>query len=200
MKGLISLGVCLLLAGCGSTTVLDLTKPTTQKSNLKDLDRDGVIEARERCADTYTGANIDNYGCSSIKPISENINLDIKFANASSFINSSDFHKIKQVADFMGKFPGSKVVIEGHSSRQGKRQFNQELSEKRALAVANVLTNRYGISPARVSSIGYGFDKPVNSADTAEAHAQNRRIVATLSGTDSATAMKWTIYTVDEQE
>jgi len=198
MKVLTLLILPLLLAGC-SSNLADLTTATVQKKDLQDFDQDGVVEAREKCADTYIGATIDNYGCSSVKRIDDSIRLEVNFANDSSIVKTSDYDKIKEVADFMQKFPGSHVTIEGHCSRQGGQQYNQILSEKRAKAVAQILSNRFDIADFRVAAVGFGFDKPVDPSDTDEAHALNRRIVATLSGTEQSTDMKWTIYTVDEE-
>lgn len=199
MKTIKVLILSLFVFGCANNDLADLTAPTVQKQDLQDFDQDGVVEAREKCADTYLGATIDNYGCSSVKRIDDSIRLEVNFANDSSIVKTSDYTKIKQVADFMNKFPGSHVTIEGHCSRQGKREYNQVLSEKRAAAVAKILKNRFDIAEFRVAAVGYGFDKPVDAGDTKEAHAVNRRIVATLSGTEQSTDMKWTIYTVDEE-
>lgn len=186
----------LTLFGCAND-IVDIEQTVTQQHNLEDLDADGVIEARERCADTFLGANIDNYGCSSVKRIDDSITLKINFANNSSAISQADFEKIKEVSDFMRKFPGSHVTIEGHCSRQGSAELNQKLSENRANAVANVLKNQYGVAAFRVAAVGYGFDKLLDENDSPEAHSKNRRIVASLSGTEQSTAMKWTIYTAD---
>lgn len=198
MKPLIIITLSMLGFGCANTELVDLTMPTVQKHDLQDFDQDGVVEAREKCADTYLGATTDNNGCSSVKRIDDSISLQVNFANNSSIVNTSDYEKIKQVADFMSKFPGSHVTIEGHCSRQGSPEYNQMLSEKRAAAVAKILTNRFDIAQFRVASVGYGFDKLIDPSDTEQAHALNRRIVATLSGTEQSTDMKWTIYTVEQ--
>lgn len=196
MKCLVIAISFLTLAGCAND-IVDIEQAVIQQHNLEDLDADGVIEARERCADTFLGANIDNYGCSSVKRIDDSITLKINFANNSSAISQTDFEKIKEVSDFMSKFPGSHVTIEGHCSRQGSAELNQKLSESRANAVANVLKNQYGIAAFRVAAVGYGFDKLLDEGDSPQAHSKNRRIVASLSGTEQSTAMKWTIYTAD---
>jgi len=196
MKYLVLAISFLTLAGCAND-IIDIEQAVIQQHNLEDLDADGVIEAREKCADTFLGANIDNNGCSSVKRIDDSITLKINFANNSAAINQTDYEKIKEVSDFMNKFPGSHVTIEGHCSRQGSAELNQKLSESRANAVANVLKNQYGIAAFRVAAVGHGFDKLLDENDSPEAHSKNRRIVASLSGTEQSTAMKWTIYTAD---
>lgn len=185
-----------MLSGC-SNHLVDIEQAVVQQHNLEDLDHDGIIEAREKCADTFLGANIDNYGCSSVKRIDDSITLKINFSNNSTAISQGDYSKIQEISDFMNKFPGSHVTIEGHCSRQGSKELNQTLSEKRANAVADVLKSQYGIAAFRVAAIGYGFDKLLDESDTPQAHSENRRIVAALAGTEQSTAMKWTIYTAD---
>lgn len=184
----------IILTGCAND-IVDIEQTVVQQYNLEDLDHDGIIEAREKCADTFLGANIDNDGCSSVKRIEDSITLKINFLNNSAEISQTDYEKIREISDFMNKFPGSHVTIEGHCSQQGSQELNQILSENRANAVANVLKTKYGIAPFRVAAIGYGFDFLLNKNDTPQAHSENRRIVAALSGTEQSTAMKWTIYT-----
>jgi len=200
MRGLAIALFSLIIFGCAGVPMVDLSAKTSQLKDLQDFDQDGVVETREKCADTYVGAAIDNDGCSRVKRIEDSIKLEVNFDNDSSIVHSIDYEKIKQVADFMTTFPGSHVTIEGHCSRIGSAKYNQNLSEKRASAVAKILTNRFDIAPFRVSAVGYGFDKPIDSSDSEDAHNVNRRIMATLSGTEQSTDMKWTIYTVDEEQ
>ena len=67
-----------------------------------------------------------------------------------------------------------KVLIEGHTDRQGSREFNLDLSERRAQAVADYLKS-LGVPADRLQVKGFGFDKPVSSS--AE---RNRRVEAVL--------------------
>lgn len=196
MKSITLALTILFVSGCAND-IVDIEQTVVQKYNLADTDRDGVIEARDKCAETLLGANIDNIGCSNVKRIDDSITLKINFANNSSEIAFIDYVKIKEISDFMTKFPGSHVTIEGHSSRQGSKALNQRLSENRANAVASALKNQYGIAAYRVSAVGYGFEKLLDTNDTPQAHSKNRRIVAALSGTEQSTDMKWTIYTAD---
>jgi outer membrane protein OmpA-like peptidoglycan-associated protein len=58
--------------------------------------------------------------------------------------------------------------------------------------------NTFDIDQARITAIGYGFNKLILEGDDEESHARNRRIVAELSSYKSLTDMKWTIYSVDQ--
>ena len=66
------------------------------------------------------------------------------------------------------------VVITGHCDERGSDEYNLALGERRAIAAQNYLVSM-GLAPQRVSTISYGEEKPVNSANTEEAWAQNRR-------------------------
>lgn len=67
------------------------------------------------------------------------------------------------------------VQISGHTDITGSRAFNMRLSKARADAVKNYLVGR-GISATRISTVGYGPDRPIASNKTVEGRAKNRRI------------------------
>ena len=50
----------LTATGCSMNDIVELDKPTEQKFDLTDMDQDGVITARENCAGTILGAEVDN--------------------------------------------------------------------------------------------------------------------------------------------
>lgn len=77
--------------------------------------------------------------------------------------------------------PNLKVEISGHTDSKGDNAYNQKLSEERAMAVVNRLTES-GISADRMKAIGYGKTKPVssnkktNGKDNPEGRQLNRRV------------------------
>ncbi|NMH65151.1 OmpA family protein [Shewanella salipaludis] len=197
MKTCILILGIILLSACSMRDMASMDEPTTQLKDLQDLDRDGVIEARERCADTYPGASIDNYGCGRVKEINERQELKILFANDSFYIDPKYHGQIEKIAAFMEQYPNTRVTIEGHCSKTGSYEHNMSLSQNRANAVTQVLAQKFGIDPGRLTAIGYGYDRPVDPTHTQLAHTRNRRVIAAVTGSDSAADMKWTIYTVD---
>ena len=70
--------------------------------------------------------------------------------------------------------PDMKVEISGHTDNRGSAEGNQLISERRAKAIVDYLIKR-GIEPERLTFIGYGFNKPIASNDTAEGRSLNRR-------------------------
>jgi OOP family OmpA-OmpF porin len=78
----------------------------------------------------------------------------------------------------MKQYPSTTTTVEGHTDSVGPDAYNQKLSERRASAVKQVLTNQYGVSPSRVQSIGYGKTRPVADNSTEAGRAVNRRVEA----------------------
>ncbi len=70
---------------------------------------------------------------------------------------------------------GRRIRIVGHTDNVGKDAANQRLSEGRANAIRNELINR-GIEPARIEAEGKGEKEPVDTNDTEEGRANNRRV------------------------
>ncbi|WP_196888939.1 OmpA family protein [Aureivirga sp. CE67] len=83
--------------------------------------------------------------------------------------------EIEEVYVFLRDTKQAVIKIMGHTDNMGGEDFNQELSENRAKAVANYLID-LGISEDRVSAKGFGEKEPVTTNDTEEGREQNRRV------------------------
>ena len=90
------------------------------------------------------------------------------------------FSDLGELADFLKRFDDVQVDVEGHTDSIGPEDYNQQLSQRRAQAVVDLLVNQHGIAPARLEAKGFGESQPVASNDTAEGRAENRRVMATL--------------------
>jgi len=78
-------------------------------------------------------------------------------------------------ASIIDKYPGARLIIEGHTDDRGSQEYNRTLSARRAQAVAAWL-NRHGIESSRLQTVGYGKTKP-RVPNTSEANrARNRRV------------------------
>jgi OOP family OmpA-OmpF porin len=113
-------------------------------------------------------------------PVAEvvRVELDVKFDFNKSVVKPNSYADIKNLADFMKQYPSTTTTVEGHTDSVGPDAYNQKLSERRASAVKQVLTNQYGVSPARVQSVGYGKSRPVADNSTEAGRAVNRRVEA----------------------
>lgn len=92
----------------------------------------------------------------------------------------------KAIADTAAEAKGLKsvnsVLVEGHTDNIGSAAYNQKLSVKRAESVRDALVKN-GVPADKITTKGYGFDKPVASNKTKAGRAQNRRVEITIEGT-----------------
>lgn len=82
---------------------------------------------------------------------------------------------LTEMVKLMKDNPGLAVEIQGHTDNVGGRDYNLDLSSRRAQTVKAYLS-LYGIKSSRMTVNGYGFDRPVASNDTEEGRALNRRV------------------------
>jgi chemotaxis protein MotB len=106
---------------------------------------------------------------------------DILFDSGKAKIRSEAYDSLDKVATVLKyNVPQLNVGIEGHTDNQPIRhsgwKSNWELSTARALSVLHYLVDKKGISPERLSAIGYGEFHPVASNDTKEDRKLNRRV------------------------
>jgi len=106
----------------------------------------------------------------------DRMTLMVNFDFDKSVIREGDKAKLKKAIDFIKKYPGFKIKIEGHTDYIGTEKYNQGLSERRAGAVMKYLVKRGGIDGKRLTAVGYGESKPVASNKTNEGRAKNRRV------------------------
>jgi peptidoglycan-associated lipoprotein len=71
--------------------------------------------------------------------------------------------------------PNVKVRLEGHCDERGTEEYNRSLGERRALAVREAMV-KLGIDPARILTLSYGEDRPVDPGHDEAAWKKNRRV------------------------
>ncbi len=148
-----------------------------------DSDNDGVTDPQDKCPDTPATHRVDSNGCTIYKEITEQRDLgSILFDNDSSVVKSESIARIEKLANYMNKNPQSTVMISGHASDVGRADYNMQLSDKRAHAVAKILINQFGIGAERVKAQGFGITQPVIPGRSSEANKANRRIEAHVTG------------------
>ena len=157
-----------------------------------DDDNDGVRNSIDQCPNTPANAVVDANGCPRDVGIEDQLRMELRvfFDNDKSVIKDQYRQEIQKVAEKMNEYPNATASIEGHASRINSRssaKYNQRLSEARANAVKSMLVNQFGIAPTRVSTVGYGFDRPIADNNTAEGRAMNRRVYAIITGSKNST-------------
>lgn len=100
---------------------------------------------------------------------------NILFEVDSDRIIPRSYAEVKRIADLMQANPSVKFRVVGHTDSDGSDDYNLTLSQKRAAAVVQALTEM-GIQANRLTSEGAGESEPLQSNDTPEGKAMNRRV------------------------
>jgi outer membrane protein OmpA-like peptidoglycan-associated protein len=99
----------------------------------------------------------------------------ILFSTGKSALMPGAYDRLRAVATTLNNYPESLVIVKGHTDAVGEDALNQRLSEERSDRVRNLLIAE-GVSPSRVTAIGFGESMPVTTNASAEGRAQNRRV------------------------
>lgn len=99
----------------------------------------------------------------------------IYFRSASTRLDDKSRPLLDAVVDVVGKCPGLKIEVAGHTDSDGSPEANKLLSERRAAAVAEAIL-AVGVPARQIAAAGYGEDRPFAPNDTAKNKALNRRI------------------------
>lgn len=88
----------------------------------------------------------------------------------SSELKPGAYAELRRISDVLNSYPQTVIEVGGHTDTRGSDEYNQVLSEKRAIAVKNELINN-GVMAQRIKAVGYGESRPISSD-----HAMNRRV------------------------
>ncbi|MGO9613227.1 MAG: OmpA family protein [Dissulfurispiraceae bacterium] len=112
----------------------------------------------------------------------DRMTLRVLFGFNKSEVTERDKAELNKAIVFIKKYPGTKIKLEGHTDSVGTKQYNQALSERRALAVKEYLVKGGGIDKARITTAGYGESQPIATNKTKEGRAENRRVEVLILG------------------
>lgn len=100
------------------------------------------------------------------------------FPSGSAVVNPKGKQALGTLAQVLNQNPDISVLIEGHTDSipiKGRYEDNWALSTARATAIVRILTNDYKVEPTRVTASGKSKYEPIDSNETAEGRARNRR-------------------------
>lgn len=100
----------------------------------------------------------------------------IHFDTDKSDVRDEDKAALQSQAQWLARYPGKRITIEGHCDERGTREYNLALGERRANATKNYLAS-LGVDPSRMSTISYGKERPIAMGSDEQSWAQNRRAV-----------------------
>ena len=108
---------------------------------------------------------------------------DVLFDTGRAELKPGAQRPIEQIASFLNEHPERSVQVEGFTDSQGSDDYNLELSQKRADAVAMAIIQR-GVAAERVRAMGYGEEFPKASNTSAGSRQLNRRVEIVVSNGD----------------
>jgi outer membrane protein OmpA-like peptidoglycan-associated protein len=145
---------------------------------IPDTDADGINDEEDKCPQ-QAGTKANN-GCPEVKEeIKKTVERTAKqlfFVFGKATITTDSYPALNELATIMQEDKTLLLDIEGHTDNVGSDSSNMKLSQQRAEAAKQYLTEK-GIAAERISSTGFGESKPVAPNTTSEGRAQNRRIV-----------------------
>ncbi|QNA88047.1 OmpA family protein [Massilia sp. Dwa41.01b] len=104
----------------------------------------------------------------------------VNFDTNKAVLRPDSDEQLKQMAEALKAAPNLKVFIVGHTDNQGDFENNLGLSQRRAQAVAEALSTRYGIAANRMTARGVANLAPVASNEADDSRARNRRVELVL--------------------
>ena len=130
-----------------------------------------IKELKEQTA----GSGVDVTPVGDGKAILVNLPDGVTFGVNSTEISPAFQATLDKIADNLLQYPNSLIDVMGHTDSTGSDQYNMDLSQRRADAVANYLVMR-GVPRTRIATVGYGERYPVADNATAEGRSRNRRV------------------------
>jgi outer membrane protein OmpA-like peptidoglycan-associated protein len=111
------------------------------------------------------------------------MNSEVSFDFNSSRLQPAFEQSLEKVAGILNRYPRSSLKIIGHTDNVGSDVYNQQLSEKRAQAVATALESR-GVAASRISISGRGESEPRTTNSTEAGRQLNRRVEMLITPDD----------------
>ena len=148
-----------------------------------DTDGDSVLDKDDQCPDEP--GTVANNGCPEpevTEEVQKELNSyakSILFNSGKSTIKAESAAVLADILKILNEYPNASFTIEGHTDSIGSAPSNQKLSEKRAAAVERFLVDK-GVDPSRLSSIGYGEEKPIATNMYKDGREKNRRVEINL--------------------
>jgi outer membrane protein OmpA-like peptidoglycan-associated protein len=144
-----------------------------------DNDKDGVLDVNDDCPNEPGPA--DNKGCPKKPSLVVVTDKEIKILQQIHFefdkdkIRPESFKILDAVVDILKQYPKIRLEIQGHTDNKGKPEYNKGLSDRRAASVLKYLV-AHGVDKGRLTSKGYGMERPLVPNDSDQNRALNRRV------------------------
>ncbi len=123
------------------------------------------------------GAEVNRVGEGIVLVLGEN---SVRFDTGKATLTAAAKENLDKLIPVFNEYPDTDIKIYGYTDITGKKEMNQKLSENRAAAVKTYLAGK-GIASSRIVTEGMGINDPIDTNDTAEGRAKNRRVEFTIT-------------------
>ena len=152
---------------------------------IPDTDGDGILDPEDQCVEEPETANSyqDEDGCPDEIPEEvknfTGVIEGIYFDTSKDTIKSRSERVLNKALKVLQDFPDVRLMISGHTDSRGDYDMNMDLSRRRAESVRQWMID-HGIDGDRFQTSGFGPDQPIETNDTRDGRAKNRRIEFSL--------------------
>ncbi len=145
-----------------------------------DNDKDTVPDVKDQCPNEVGSTTEEPLGCPKnqfawVTECEVKITQQIHFDFNKDRIRPESYPVLNAVVDVLSKNPAIKIEIQGHTDNVGAARYNKDLSNRRAASVRKYLVS-HGIGSERLTSMGYGMERPIVDNSTDQNRALNRRV------------------------
>ena len=134
-----------------------------------------LTDLRESCGSRNPGADVDAVAAVG-GAIRLSLNSVVLFDFDKAELKAQASSELGRVTQRVEEFPGSRIIVEGHTDGVGSDSYNLTLSKGRASAVRSYLAARLAADLYHIESRGYGELRPKSSNDTDSGRQENRRV------------------------
>lgn len=135
-----------------------------------DSDKDGVADFEDACPGTEPNSVVDKTGCAI------GIKNTFQFEIGKTTVGNKYDSTLDEIAKVINENPKVTIELQGFADQSGSKAYNLQLSLLRAKAVESILINKYKIDKGRLSTVGFGSDKPLVVSQVKTEMGANRRV------------------------
>lgn len=176
---IVLLGLLMFFGGCAKEPVVkeEVTKPqkpAATKTVKPKADTGELATIAKAVPDEGTPAQTTGSERLGYFKVGDYIFYDVHFDFDKYALRADDRDALTNHAKWFKDHPKYVALIEGHCDEMGTEEYNLALGERRADAVRKYLVD-LGVAAARIKTVSYGEEMPLDSSRTEEAFAKNRR-------------------------
>ncbi|HEX2876246.1 MAG TPA: OmpA family protein [Polyangiaceae bacterium] len=146
-----------------------------------DNDKDTVPDTKDQCPNEIGSTTQEPLGCPTKPALVVVTDCEVKITQQIHFefnkdkIRPESFPVLDAVVEALQKNQAIKIEVQGHTDNKGAAAYNKNLSDRRAKSVMKYLLE-HGVELSRLTSHGYGFERPLVDNSTEQNRALNRRV------------------------